>query len=55
MSTPEVLGACTPIAAATCVAVLPNTGSNVWVTVAMSVGAGLVTWAAIYKLRTMSS
>ena len=49
----QVLGACAPVAAACAVAVLPNTGSNVWVTVAMSVGAGLVTWAAVYKLRTM--
>lgn len=52
MSTPEVLGACAPVAAATCVAVLPNTGSNVYVTIALSVAAGLLTWAVIYKIRS---
>jgi hypothetical protein len=51
MSGPDVLCATAPVAAATCVAVLPNTGSNVWVTIALSVATGLATWAVIYKVR----
>ncbi|HUS26049.1 MAG TPA: hypothetical protein VMY99_01745 [Nevskiaceae bacterium] len=30
--------------------VLPNTGSNLIVTVAVSAAAGLVTWGALYAL-----
>jgi hypothetical protein len=42
----KVLGASVPaVATAT---VLPNTGSSMIVTVALSLGAGLVTWGALY-------
>jgi LPXTG-motif cell wall-anchored protein len=45
--TGKVLGACTS-ATGTCVAVLPNTGSNIIVTLALAIAAGLLTWGALY-------
>lgn len=48
--TGRVLGACTSTVA-TCgvtAAVLPNTGSNGLITVAIAVASGLVTWGALY-------
>ena len=47
-----VIAATTSVAATTVTALtLPNTGSNSYVTAALSVGAGLVTWGVLY-LRT---
>jgi len=44
----KVLGASvTTTAAAT---VLPNTGSNMIVTIALSAAAGMVTWGVLYTL-----
>ncbi len=48
MSYGRVLGASTvPVVAAT---VLPNTGSNMIVTAAVSVAMGLVAWGGLYAL-----
>lgn len=47
----DVLGACVPAGAVAAVCSLPNTGSNVWLTVALAVAAGLLTWAVLYKKR----
>lgn len=44
-----VIAATTSVAATTVTALtLPNTGSNAYVAVALSVGAGLVTWGVLY-------
>jgi LPXTG-motif cell wall-anchored protein len=47
----EVAPVLAPVAAAAVVSQLPNTGSNIWVTVAVSVAAGLVAWALVNKQR----
>lgn len=45
--TGKVLGATTSSVAAGA-AVLPNTGGNVMVTLAIAIAAGLLTWGALY-------
>ena len=45
--TGKVLGATTSSVAAGAVA-LPNTGSNIMVTLAIAIAAGLLTWGAMY-------
>lgn len=47
----EVASACAPVACAVAVTQLPNTGSNIWVVVAVAVGAGLLTWALLNKKK----
>lgn len=44
--TPKVLGAGASVA--TGAAVLPNTGGNTIVTLAVALAAGLLTWGALY-------
>ena len=48
MYTGPVLGATTSVVAAGIVAVLPNTGSNMLLNIAISLGTGLVVWGAFY-------
>jgi LPXTG-motif cell wall-anchored protein len=43
------IAATTSVAATTVTALtLPNTGSNIYVTAALSIAAGLVTWGVLY-------
>lgn len=51
----EVLAACAPVAAACAVTQLPNTGSNIWITVAVAVAAGLLTWAILNSKKRAES
>jgi LPXTG-motif cell wall-anchored protein len=44
----KVLGAAGAGGATTAVAVLPNTGGNVVVSIAIAVAAGLVAWGVLY-------
>jgi len=44
----KVLGVTAATTATTTAAVLPNTGGNVVVTLAISVAAGLVAWGVLY-------
>ncbi len=46
-NTGKVLGATTSSVAASAV-VLPNTGGNVTITIAIAIVAGLITWGALY-------
>jgi LPXTG-motif cell wall-anchored protein len=49
----KVLGACTGIAAACAGAtVLPQTGMNAAIQLAIAAAAGLVAWAAVYMAST---
>lgn len=43
----DVLPVVAPAVAAGAVTQLPNTGSNIWVTVAVAVAAGLLAWAVL--------
>jgi LPXTG-motif cell wall-anchored protein len=43
-----VLSAAIPAVSTAAVLSLPNTGSNGYLTVALSVGVGLVTWGVLY-------
>jgi hypothetical protein len=49
-----VLGASTTVVAAGAVAVLPNTGGNVLLNVAISLGAGLAVWGVAYAKAHVS-
>jgi hypothetical protein len=48
MTSGTVLGAATSTAATAAVLSLPNTGSNGYLTIALSVGVGLLTWGVLY-------
>lgn len=48
MTSSTVLGAATTTAATATAATLPNTGSSGLITVALAIGAGLVTWGVLY-------
>lgn len=48
MTSGIVLGATTSTAATATVMSLPNTGSNAYLTIAVSVGIGLLTWGVMY-------
>ena len=46
---PQVLAACTGVAGAVCGAtVLPQTGADTAITLAVSAAAGLAAWAVVY-------
>jgi LPXTG-motif cell wall-anchored protein len=46
---PQVLAACTGVAAACAgAAVLPQTGADTAISIAVAAAAGLATWAAVY-------
>lgn len=48
----KVLGVATTTTATTAAVVLPNTGGNVVVSLALAVGAGLVVWGVLYSRST---
>lgn len=48
MTSGTVLGAATSTAATAAVLSLPDTGSNGYLTVALAVGVGLLTWGVLY-------
>jgi LPXTG-motif cell wall-anchored protein len=48
MTSGQVLGAATSTVVTGAVATLPNTGSNAYLTLALSVAAGLLTWGVLY-------
>jgi hypothetical protein len=48
MTSGVVLGAVTTTGATAAALTLPNTGANGFITVALSVGAGLLTWGILY-------
>jgi len=48
MTTGQVLGAATTTTATAAALTLPNTGSNGYLTIALSVGVGLLTWGVMY-------
>jgi LPXTG-motif cell wall-anchored protein len=52
--TGKVLGATTSTVV-TGAAVLPNTGSNIVVTLAIAIAAGLLTWGGLYALMNRKS
>ena len=45
---PNVLGTAAPVVTTLGVAVLPNTGSDILVQLAVAAAAGLVTWGVLY-------
>ena len=47
----HVLGAAAPVVTVGTVAMLPATGMNLLTSVAVSLGAGLVTWGVVYVLQ----
>ncbi len=46
-----ILGGVTTTAATAAVTVLPNTGNDLLTQLALSVGAGLVTWGVLYAAK----